>query len=102
MAINDERKPMTKSEIVEEVSEMVNCEKKAVKDILEAYNQLILLELKKTGVIRIGNIGKMKVVVRKSRIANNPITGETVEIPSKKVPKFTFSKGVKDFIAEQE
>lgn len=49
--------------------------------------------------VAIPNLGRVKIVERAARIANNPRTGEKVEVPSKKVPKFQFSKNIKEAIA---
>ena len=43
-------------------------------------------------------LGKLVRVDRKARVGRNPATGETINIPAKKVVKFRVSKSVKDAI----
>jgi DNA-binding protein HU-beta len=40
--------------------------------------------------------GSFKVVDRPEREARNPRTGEKIEVPASKVPKFVPGKGLKD------
>jgi DNA-binding protein HU-beta len=43
-------------------------------------------------------IGKLVLVNRKARMGRNPATGETIQIPAKKVVKFRVAKAAKDTI----
>jgi DNA-binding protein HU-beta len=43
-------------------------------------------------------IGKLVLVDRKARLGRNPKTGETIQIPAKKVVKFRIAKACKDAI----
>ena len=49
--------------------------------------------------VAIPNLGRVKIVERSARMANNPRTGEKVEVPSKNAPKFQFSKNVKEAVS---
>ena len=40
--------------------------------------------------------GTFRVASRKARTGRNPQTGETVQIPAKKVPKFRSGKGLRE------
>ena len=48
------------------------------------------------GEVRIPDFGTFKVTKRKAREGRNPSTGQTIQIPASKVPKFTPAKGLKD------
>ena len=43
-------------------------------------------------------IGKLVVVKRSARVGRNPKTGETIQIPAKKVVKFRVAKAAKEGI----
>ena len=43
-------------------------------------------------------IGKLVVVERKARIARNPKTGATIQVPAKKALKFRIAKAAKNAI----
>ena len=49
--------------------------------------------------VAIPNLGRVKIAERAARMATNPRTGETVEVPAKKAPKFQFSKNIKEAVA---
>lgn len=72
------------------------------KDATEEYENVfgVLAEVLSEGnEVAIPDLGRVKIVERVARVANNPRTGEKVEVPSKKVPKFQFSKNIKEAIA---
>jgi len=43
----------------------------------------------------IPGLGKLIIVNRKARIGRNPATGETIQIPAKRVLKFRIAKAAK-------
>ena len=49
--------------------------------------------------VAIPNLGRVKITERAARTATNPHTGEKVEVPVKMVPKFQFSKNIKEAVA---
>jgi DNA-binding protein HU-beta len=40
--------------------------------------------------------GTLRVIKRKARVGRNPQTGESINIPAKKVPKFVAGKNLKN------
>ena len=54
-------------------------------------------EAQRTGEYRDG-IGRLVRVDRKARTGRNPLTGESIKIPAKKVVKFRVAKAAKDAI----
>lgn len=50
------------------------------------------------GVCDIRGVGKLKVATRKARTGRNPATGAAMEIPAKKVVKFSPSSKITDRI----
>ena len=49
--------------------------------------------------VAIPGLGRAKIDERAARQAHNPRTGDAVEVPAKKVPKFQFSKNIKEAVA---
>lgn len=49
--------------------------------------------------VAIAGLGRVKIAERAAHTARNPKTGDTVEVPAKKVPKFQFAKSIKDAVA---
>lgn len=100
-------KSLTKNEILKEVVETLKSQAidhisaKEVDAILTAYEKVLLVEWKTKGIFKFLNVGKFKVSDRKERTGINPLTKESITIPAKKVPKFTFNKSVKEFILDK-
>lgn len=49
--------------------------------------------------VAIPGLGRVKIVERAARMANNPQTKEKISVPAKKTPKFQFSKNIKEAVA---
>lgn len=49
--------------------------------------------------VAIAGLGRVKIADRPARMAHNPRTGDAVEVPAKKAPKFQFSKNIKEAVA---
>jgi len=89
-------KALTKSKIVEYIAENNGLSKKAASDILTCLAELAYKEAKNG--FTLPGIGKLVLVDRKARVGRNPATGETINIPAKKVLKFRVSKACKDAV----
>ena len=85
---------MTKAAIVENLAEASGLTKKQVACVLEAQAALACKEAEKG--FTIPGIGKLVLVDRKARMGRNPATGETIQIPAKRVLKFRIAKAAKD------
>jgi DNA-binding protein HU-beta len=89
---------MTKTELITTLAKQAAMEKKHTKVFLDALTTLVTREIKKGGEVPLTGLGKFKVLRRKARIGRNPQTGEAIQIPAKKVVKFTVAKTLKDTI----
>ena len=90
---------LNKPEFVDLLSERCEVTKK---DAAEMYDDVFgaLADVIASGEeVAIPGLGRVKIVERAARVANNPHTGEKVEVPAKKAPKFQFAKNVKDAVA---
>ena len=89
-------KALTKSQIAASISETTGISKKQSVQILECIAGLAYKHAKNT--FTLPGIGKLVLVNRKARTGRNPMTGETIQIPAKRVVKFRVSKAAKDAI----
>jgi len=88
---------MTKAELVNRMAEEANITKKAASAALNAFIETVHDALrKKTGRIRISDLGTYSVSKRKARTGVNPQTGKKIKIPAMTVPRFTASKALKE------
>ena len=89
---------MTRTEVIDSMSQRTNMEKKDVKAFLDSLTGLIEDEIRNGGEIPMKGLGKFKVQHRKARIGRNPLTGDAIQIPAKTVAKFTMAKALKDIV----
>lgn len=62
--------------------------KKEIEENLELFMEVVKNELSKGNQINLRGFGVFEVSERAAKIGRNPKTGEPVEIPACKVPKF--------------
>ncbi|MFH2067043.1 MAG: HU family DNA-binding protein [Pseudomonadota bacterium] len=88
---------MNKTDLIEEVESVVGS-KKAASDCIDSLIKNITTALQNGEEVRLSNFGIFKVSKRKARTGVNPRTGEKINIPAKKVPVFSPSKGLKEAV----
>lgn len=79
---------MTKKEIVLNISDKLDIEQIKVKKIVQMILDSIVESLIAGNTVEFRNFGIFKIKTRKARLGRNPKTGESVEIPEKKVVTF--------------
>lgn len=89
---------MTKAELIEEVSKVVEMTRKDSEIIVEAIFDSVVRSLKSNEKIEIRGFGSFRTRERQARIGRNPKTGARVEVPSKRIPYFKPSKELKDLV----
>jgi len=91
---------MTKADLIEEVSRVVEMTRKDSEIIVETIFESIVKALRAADKIEIRGFGSFRTRQRKPRMGRNPKTGEKVEVPAKKIPFFKPSKELKDLVNE--
>lgn len=89
---------MTKNELVEKVAKKANLTKSAASDAVNQTFDLIKESLVRGEKVIITGFGTFLIRSRVARRGRNPQTGETIQIPSKKLPSFTAGKTIKRLI----
>jgi len=89
---------MTKADLIEEVSRVVELTRKESEVIVEAIFDSIVRSLKTGDKIEIRGFGSFRTRERQARIGRNPKTGDRVEVPAKRIPYFKPSKELKDLV----
>jgi DNA-binding protein HU-beta len=89
-------KAMSKSQIASHFADKFGMKKKVVTEFFEELSTLAYKEA--ANQFTIPGVGKLVLVDRKARMGRNPATGETIQIPAKKVVKFKVAKAAKDAI----
>ncbi len=89
---------MTKAELIEEVSRVVEMSRKDSEVIVETIFDSIVRALRGGEKIEIRGFGSFRTRPRRARIGRNPKTGTRVEVPAKRIPFFKPSKELKDLV----
>jgi len=89
---------MTKAELIEEVSKVVEMTRKDSETIVETIFDSIVNSLHKGEKIEIRGFGSFRTRQRQPRVGRNPKTGSRVEVPSKRIPYFKPSKELRDVV----
>ena len=92
---------MTKAELVNWMAKEAGITKKGAAAALDAFVKAIHNSLKKkTGKIRVADLGTFLVVHRKARTGVNPQTKTKIKIPAGNVPRFRASKSLKQAVGK--
>jgi DNA-binding protein HU-beta len=90
---------VTKSEFVDAVSDRVDgLSRKQATEVVDAMLETITDTLKRGSDVTFSGFGKFHVAERGAREGVNPRTGERMQIPASKVPRFTAGSGLKNAI----
>ena len=91
---------LTKSEFVNLLSERCEVSKRVATEMYDDVFGVLAEAVSEGNEVAIPNLGRVKIIERAARVANNPRTGGKVEVPAKKAPKFQFAKCVKESVAQ--
>ncbi len=89
---------MNKSELVAYIADKADLTKADAERALEAFMEAVTETLKKKDSIALTGFGTFSTSDRAAREARNPMTGETVKVAAKTVPKFKAGKKLKDAV----
>src|SRR6202795_4228259 len=89
---------MTKAELIEEVSRVVEMTRKDSEVIVEAIFDSVVRSLRNSDKIKIRGFGSFRTPQRQPRVGRNPKTGARVDVPAKRIPYFKPSKELKDLV----
>lgn len=67
--------------------------------IVDSLTDIVHEQLAQGGEVTLPYIGKFTVAERAARTGRNPQSGEAIELPATKVPKFKAAKALKDAVS---
>ncbi len=89
---------MTKTDLINSLAENFDISKKDAGLFLNAILEEISDTLSEGEDIILTGFGSFKVIERAARTGVNPQTGEKIQIPATKVPRFKASKKLKEIV----
>lgn len=88
---------MNKAELAIKIADKLKLSKKNGEDMIEAFEDIVTIELMKGGEVTIAGFGTFSAKQRAGRKGVNPQKPtETIDIPAVVVPKFKAGKALKD------
>lgn len=87
---------MNKADIIEKVHEKLGGTKTTAEDAVETVFENIVSAMKSGDEVSIAGFGIFSAKNRPARMARNPRTGASVQVPATRVPKFRAGKALKD------
>ncbi len=89
---------MNKGELVSAIADKAGLGKAQAAEALDATVATIIEALKRGEDVKIVGFGTFSVADRAGGEARNPRTGEKVQVPASKAPRFKAGAGLKDLI----
>jgi len=86
---------MTKAELIEKIAAKAKITKRAANIALDTFVSSVTTALKKGDRVALVGFGTFSVAKRKARTARNPRTGEKINVPARKAPKFKAGRDLK-------
>lgn len=89
---------MNKSELITAIAAKTELSKKDSEKVLKAFVEVVTEELAEGGKLQLIGFGTFDVAERTAREGRNPQTGEPMQIPASKAPRFKAGKALKDAV----
>ena len=86
---------MNKDDLISKVASSIGVSKSEAAKSVDAVFSSITNSLKEGNEVRLVGFGTFLITNRAATIGRNPRTGESIQIPAKKVPKFRAGKSLK-------
>ena len=91
---------MNKTELIAAAAQKAGLSKKDAEKAVNATFEAITAAMAAGDRVQVAGFGIFEVKARDARVARNPRTKETIQIPATKVPAFKASKNLKDAVAK--
>lgn len=92
---------VNKSDLVDKIYDEIDCTKAEAKRSVEIVIDTITDTLSDAEEVSVAGLGIFKSRIRQARTARNPQTGEEIQVPRMRVPKFRPAKALKEAVKKQ-
>lgn len=87
---------MNKKELIETIRQDLQLTVRETERFINSFMEQVGQELEEGGEVRLVGFGTFKTIEKAARKGINPRTKEEMDIPAKRLPKFTPGKKLKD------
>jgi len=89
---------MNKADLASKVHDLIGGTKTQSEQVVETILDTIVGALKSGDEVSISGLGIFSTKMRPARMGRNPRTGESIQVPAMRVPKFRPAKALKDAV----
>lgn len=89
------QKLTTKADLINKVYDRTALSKAGIETAVNEFLSELIGEIESGKEVRIAELGTFKIAVRKAHTGRNPATGESVQVPEKKVPQLKFNERIR-------
>jgi nucleoid DNA-binding protein len=89
---------MNKADIAQKVHDVIGGTKVQAEGVVETIIDTIVASLKNGEEVSVAGLGIFSTKMRPARTGRNPRTGETIQVPAMRVPKFRAAKALKEAV----
>lgn len=89
---------MNKADLANKVHDLLGGTKVQAEQVVETIIDEVVGALKKGDEVSIAGLGIFSTKMRPARQGRNPRTGESIQVPAMRVPKFRAAKALKDAV----
>lgn len=93
---------MNSGELVDHICKKTQLSKDTVRKTLKEFYDAVRSEVRAGRKVSIAGFGVFESLIRKGRVARNPLTGDKVKVSTKKVPKFRPGKNFKEALIKKK
>ena len=89
---------MNKADLIEEAGSETGLTKRVSREVVDATASVITDALAREEKVTLVGFGSFQVMERKTRRGRNPQTGQVIQIPAKKIPRFRPGKSLREAV----
>ena len=89
---------MNKAQLAEKIADRIGASKADGERAMETLIEAVTGSLKQGEEVSVAGLGIFSAKMRAARTARNPRTGEPIQVPAMRVPKFRAAKALKDAV----
>jgi len=89
---------MNKADLAQKVQDILGGTKTQAEEVVQTLIDTIVGTLKRGEEVSIAGLGIFSTKMRPARQGRNPRTGETIQVPAMRTPKFRAAKALKDAV----
>lgn len=90
---------MNRKDLIERIASEAGISRQQAEAALSAFQRAIAESLAEGRDVSLTGFGRFAAVERAARTSRNPRTGEAVEVPARRAPKFTPGSQLKEAVA---